>query len=106
MSVSMRGLLGAMWHTVRALSLSALALVVVRWPAISETPKRGDATPQLSFIFFAVLPLIAFVLLGFLGDLWALLRRGAETPRICMRVGFAVVGGLLLLAMLARVVRA
>lgn len=102
MSVSARGLLGAAWLIARALSLLAVALVVARWSTITERPRHHDATPQLSFIFFVVLPLIAFVFLGFLGDVWALTRLRSRGKTSAMRVAFALVGALLLGAALVR----
>src|SRR4051812_2237727 len=102
MSVSVRGLLGAAWLMARALSLLAIALVVARWSSITEGPRHHDATPQLSFIFFVVLPLITFVLLGFLSDVWALSRRRSRRRTSAMRVVLALVSALLLGATLIR----
>ena len=59
-SVTARGLLGATWPTVRAISLLGVLFVVARWSAITRTPPNGDATPQLSLLMFVVLPLLAF----------------------------------------------
>jgi len=101
-NVSVRGLLAAAWLMARAGSLLAVGLVVAKWSTITESPRHDDATPQLSFIFFVVLPLVAFVFLGFLGDVWSLMRRRSKGQRSTMRVIFAVVGALLLGATLVR----
>jgi hypothetical protein len=65
-------------------------------------PRHADATPQLSFIIFVVLPLVALVSLAFVFDLWALLPRRSRGPRSNVRVVFALASALVLGAMLVR----
>lgn len=103
MSVNVRGLLGAAWLTARALSLLAVAFVVARWSAITQGPRHDDATPQLSFIIFVVVPLVAFVFLGFVSDVWALLRRKSKGKRSSVRAVLAMTSALLLGATLVRI---
>jgi hypothetical protein len=103
MNISTRGILGAFWVTARALSLLALAFVVIRWSMIGRTPSAGDATPQLSFVVFVVLPVVAFALPGLVGDVWMLLRRSVTGSTGRLHRTFAVLSSALLAAALIRV---
>lgn len=103
MSVGFRGLLGAMWVTARALSLIGVLLVVARWSAITRTPPEGDATPHLSFLMFAVLPLLAFVAIGLAHDLWTLSRQRLTGRQHSVHVVVAITGALLLGSVVVRV---
>lgn len=91
-----------MWVTARALSLVGALLVVARWSAITRTPPKGDATPQLSFLMLVVVPLLTFVAIGLAYDLWTLSRQRVTGRQRSVHAVAAIAGALLLGSVVVR----